>query len=525
MDEESVGSRGARTLYSLTIGKIIGVAITAVTFIAMARLLGPSGYGIYTLALGFSAFIDAVGHFGIGTYFNKHLSEFIAKKDEQGILSALNSGYFILAVIGILLSSVGIALSSVAAVYFFKSSGVHAATLEIASLTILFSMLYGAAYSALVGVGRGKHAAISANVVYSVQLVMGVGLILIGFGVNGAVTGILLGYLVGASMTAYYIIRSLSNYAKLKFYIPSKEEVRGVLRFSLPIAANNLLNSGISNFAIMLLGVYGTAYLLGNYGMATKGLSLMLVFSGTMTTVLLATFSSAVAKTSRDRIGSFYNKALIYSLLATLPPIIYIGIFSKPLVFIFITKQYSLTPLYVSLMALGTAIGLPWLYSSSFMVANGYVKKVLKYAAVSVAVQLAVMLLLIRQFTTIGVIVSIFFVGNIVSDILLAGGISNVLGIKYESRKLVKVAFAGVIAVVFTMLGLLLHSFWLQLIIGAVIFLLIYPFALLFVRILDSIMLNDVMRIVKGLPLLDKFINLEVAYIYALSKFFRIKIS
>jgi O-antigen/teichoic acid export membrane protein len=244
-----------------------------------------------------------------------------------------------------------------------------------------------------------------------------------------------------------------------------------------------------------------------------------------MTTVLLATFSSAVAKTSRDRIGSFYNKALIYSLLATLPPIIYIGIFSKPLVFIFITKQYSLTPLYVSLMALGTAIGLPWLYSSSFMVANGYVKKVLKYAAVSVAVQLAVMLLLIRQFTTIGVIVSIFFVGNIVSDILLAGGIRNVLGIKHESGKLLKVAFAGVIAVVFTMLGLLLHSFWLQLIIGAIIFLLIYPFALLFVRILDSVMLNDVIRIVKGLPLLDKFINLEVAYIYALSKLFRIKIS
>ncbi len=475
--------------------------------------------------MGFSAFIGAVGHFGIGTYFNKHLAEFIAKDDTDGIVSALNSGYFILAAIGIALSAIGIAFSGLAVAHFFKSSGVHALTLEIASLTILFSMLYGAAYSALVGVSRGKHAALAANLVYTVQLIVGVGLILSGFGVDGAVLGILAGYIVGAAMTGYYIVMALSRYVKIRIYIPSKVEIGNVLRFSLPIAANNLLNSGISNFAIMLLGVYATAYLLGNYGMATKGLNLMLVFSGTMTTVLLATFSSAVAKTRRERIGAFYNKALLYSLLATLPPIIYIGILSKPLVFIFITKQYSLTPLYVSLMALGTAIGLPWLYSSSFMVANGYVKKVLKYAAVSVAVQLAVLLLLVQRFTTIGVIIAIFFVGNIVSDFLLAEGIKKVIGIRYETKKLFKVMLTGIVAAAFVSVALLVHNLWVQLLIGAALLLAAYPIALVVVGIVNEAMISDITRISKGLPVLDKFINLEVSYIYALSKFFRVKIS
>ena len=58
---ESLGKRSTRVLSSLFVGRFIATIIAGITFIVVARLLGPSDYGIYTLAVGIYSFIGAVG--------------------------------------------------------------------------------------------------------------------------------------------------------------------------------------------------------------------------------------------------------------------------------------------------------------------------------------------------------------------------------------------------------------------------------------------------------------------------------
>ena len=47
---ESLGKRSTRVLSSLFAGRFIATIIAGIAFIVVARLLGPSDYGIYTLA-------------------------------------------------------------------------------------------------------------------------------------------------------------------------------------------------------------------------------------------------------------------------------------------------------------------------------------------------------------------------------------------------------------------------------------------------------------------------------------------
>ncbi|MDE1856204.1 MAG: hypothetical protein KGH49_03150, partial [Candidatus Micrarchaeota archaeon] len=74
VEEESIGRRATRTFFASVIGKFLALLITTATFIAVARLLGPSSYGIYTVALGYATLIGSVSHFGIASYFDRHIS-------------------------------------------------------------------------------------------------------------------------------------------------------------------------------------------------------------------------------------------------------------------------------------------------------------------------------------------------------------------------------------------------------------------------------------------------------------------
>ena len=59
-DDFGVGNSAVRMLYSLLVGKFLYVVLTALSLILLARLLNPSGYGIYTIAVGFSALLGAL---------------------------------------------------------------------------------------------------------------------------------------------------------------------------------------------------------------------------------------------------------------------------------------------------------------------------------------------------------------------------------------------------------------------------------------------------------------------------------
>ncbi|MGC8710151.1 MAG: oligosaccharide flippase family protein [Candidatus Micrarchaeia archaeon] len=511
-EEESIGRRSVRTLSSLLVGKFGGVLVSALTFIIIARLLGPNDYGIYTLAVGIYAFIGAAGHFGIGTYFNKFIAEYIYKRNSRGVVDVVSYGYSIIIPIAFALSITGILCSGYISSYF-KSITIPVITVIIASSIVFFSMIYGVSYPALVSFGKGKWAIYALLATQLTNLIFSTLFILGGLGFNGALLGMLISYVIGATFSLYFVFKAAAKFGKLRLPKYDAGKIKKVLMFSLPMAANNLLNNGVSSFAVILLGVYGTSFVLGNYGTATRGMNLMQTMYGTVSVVLLPTFAAMIAKRKKGAdLSKALNKVLMYSLIITFPVLVYIGVFAKPLIFILVTSKYSAAPLYLLLMASGLIIGMPALYLSSFLVGNGYVYKVLKYGLISVLLQLISLFVLVPRMLALGNIIALFLIGGIVSDFLFAYSIFRIFRIKVELGRLARIFLANALLAVFLASLLIVRSSIAEVAIGIAVAALIYPVLLVLLGIADEPFISDILKFSAGIRGLDAIVEYITLY-------------
>ncbi|MGC8662646.1 MAG: oligosaccharide flippase family protein [Candidatus Micrarchaeia archaeon] len=507
--KESIGRKSARMLSSLFIGRVVGLLVGVATFIIVARLLGPAYYGIYTLAIGIYSFIGAVGHFGIGTYFNKHIAESVYKGNPKKINEILSSGYYIIFSSAFVLLLIGVFGSGIISSYF-KSQSLLPITVIISSFVLFFSMIYGTVYPALISLGRGKWTAYTILLVQIVNLIGSVSLIKIGLSYNGALLGLMLSYIFGFFMTIYFIGKAMEPFGGFRLVKININNIKKTLSFSFPMAANNLVSNLVNNFAVLLLGLFATSVLLGNYGAATKGLSMLQTFYSTMFVVLLPTFSAIAVKNSK--IQNLFNKTIIYSLILIFPIVLYVGIFAKPLVYILVTNKYNLAPFYLFLISIGVIIGLPSLYISSFMVSKGRVIKVLKYNSISAAIEFLSLVMLVPYLKVVGVIISLFFIGSTSNDILFISGIYKNFNIRFDLKRLLKLIAASILFATLISVSLFFKSYWLEVILGFALSIVLYPILIAILGVVDRQFIKDILRFTKGIPFVEKIASYIVSY-------------
>lgn len=527
-DDFGVGNSAVRMLYSLLVGKFLYVILTALSLVLLARLLDPSGYGIYTIALGFSALLGAAAPFGISTYMSKYLAEAGAKKESLKISKIITDGYLIIVVVAGIFAAMGLLMSRYASIHIFTTSQVPEIDLLVASLSVFFSVIFGISYSALVGLNRGRDASVATVIGALLQLVLGVGLVVLGYGVYGALVGMLAGDAAGFALATYMVYADVKKRFGYAWTGPDFRHITDILRFSLPVATNNLLSSsGVNNFAVLLLGAFATSVVLGNYGIAFRGFNLMLLFYGTVTTVLLPTISKALTKTNDSKKAyEIYNKTMLYSIVVSLPVMIFIGVFSGEIISIFISNSYSSAPLYLTLIAGGVIIDFIGLYAASFFTAGGKVYTIFKYSLVSTFIEVVALVLLVPQFGAMGVIIAVFYIGNIVDDVLFVRGVKKHFGIKPDYKQYIKLLISGiVIAALFEavniaaiFVGYTYLHFASDVVLSALILLLIYPAILVLLRLMDRYVIEDIRRSTRSIPIVEPVANFVLNYMIRLDK-------
>lgn len=507
-----LGGIAAGVVYNLYLGQLFSMVIVGITFIFVTRLLGPALYGIYVFAFGFSSFIDAVGTFGIGSYFSKNIAHFSYAKDYKNIARTLLSGYSVLLPLAILLTLLGFLLSGYAANVLFRSVGISTLTLMLASSTILFIMMQYVSIQALVGFSRADLAAKTNIIVDLVQLFSSVILIHYGFGANGAVSGMLAGYIVGAVMAVGLVYKTSLKYGKTELRIPSKSDMLHAIRFSSPLAAISFLNVSVQNFAILLLGFYVSKATLGNFGAALTGLSFTAIAYNTMSTALLPIFSTANAARKSKAINATYNKILDYSLLLTLPLIIYIAVFAGPGLNLLVTKRYASAPLYLTLVALGTAVNVLGFYMSSMITSRGHTKKLLLGNLVSAISQIVSIVVLVPYIRVIGAIIGLFLVNGIVEDLLFIKISRDLLHARLQYSKILRIYLGNLLLAPPLALLLFLGNPLIELATGIIILLLAYPPIVGLLGVVEREDMGRINRIASGIPVLARPVRALTRY-------------
>jgi O-antigen/teichoic acid export membrane protein len=458
-DAEGLGKRTARVLSAVLIGQALNIVVTAITIILIARLLGPADYGIYIFAFGFATLIDSVGGLGIGSYLNRHLSISVFQRDHQKTLRVLSSGYFLLIVASLLLTVLALSLSGYLSNTLYKGLGIPEITLITSSFIIFFVMVQAVSANALIGLAKGFYSSFSILSGNIVQLFASVLLVIYGFGVEGALAGMLIGYAVSAAIGTFLIFHTIGKRGRVRLFWPTSKELKETAKFSLPIGINNMLNDGMQNFSILFLGFYVTASILGNYGAALRGLAAIILLQNSINHVLLPAFTQARITKRAKELHLTYNKVLGYSLVVILPLLVYTAVFSAPAVYLFLSKGYALAPGYLTLIMIGTMVNTVSLFISSLIVSIGRTTKVLKYYAISAVIQLASLVLLTQSFLVYGSIAAIFIIGNIASIFLFMRGAISVVGVKFDYRKILMIFVSNVMLAIALAALLLLMNY------------------------------------------------------------------
>jgi O-antigen/teichoic acid export membrane protein len=516
--KETLGRRSARTFSVLTLGRMVGLLVAIASVIVIARMLGPSQLGVYTLAFAFYSLLSSASNFGFGVYLTKYLAAYSDNKDSRKFSSALNVGYLSMIGIGIVLTLVGVGASGYAAA-LFGGSGAGPGIFVLAAAAIFFSMLYGTADYALIGLGKNAAAIVMEVGENLVLLAASVLLILMGFSASGAIAGLLVSYIVAGVAGTYFVFRIASREMGFRFGLPKKKEIRDAFRFSLPVAASNIVGSGgaLLGFAPLLLGVFASTAVLGNFQIASKASSAILLLCMTAANAILPTLSIALARGRRGAkvsgIEAVYNKTMLYSMVATVPMIVYLGVFASPLIYVFFSPSFSSAPLYLSLMALGTIIGLLGMYATTLFTAVGKTSRLFYYTAIAMVVQVVALLILTPFWGATGNIFAVFFIGSAVTDILLIRGARTDLKVRTRYEKLSRMfaSNAGLAAVL--ALGLLFQNPILELVYGLAAVLALYPPLLALTGAVGRDDIGLLSESVKGLPALNRAAGPVMGYL------------
>jgi O-antigen/teichoic acid export membrane protein len=336
-----------------------------------------------------------------------------------------------------------------------------------------------------------------------------------GFGALAPLAGLIVGYVAGLLVGLYFV----AGYHNVKFRMPTFESIRKILNFSAPIAVSSIVGSFSSNIALIFVGYFVAAGVIGNIGLVTKTSSLVTIISDSIGVALLPAFSAALANRKlKNNIGELYGYS-VYIAVALMGPILfYVMLFSAPFMHLIFGASYSLAPLYVTIMCAGIFVWLAGSYAYTLLISAGEVKLILKY---SVAVSLTILLLIVVLVPLLGSIAYViltFFGLHLLYDVLLIRKLFSKFKVHFKLKKLYKLVVANAIVSVVAF-----PLYWIfggvsLLVAGVILFLILYPLISTLIGGIDRGDIATIKAISKEIPLVGVILEIIANYANMLAR-------
>jgi len=431
-----LGSKALRSGSFFVSSKVISAVITLLLLVFLARELKPVDYGLYTIVIALYTLLGMGGNFGMGTALRKKLSEKGVSNERKRELVA--NGFAIAWLMSFVIMVVGIAISGFLAVNVYHDPGIYYPII-IAAVCVFLSVLFNLSIATLVGLGSARHSSIG-NMVYAVsQAIFVIALVLLGYGVFGAVLGLAISLLIGFVYAMLMILKTIGIVIPKLAHKASKE----LAKFSIPVVTSNIAVSGTTSLAILLLGVFATSAVVGSYGAAYKLGRFFELMMTSMTFVILPAFSYTLTSESiGNRIGSIYSNSIYYAFVALLPILAYGVATTKPLTRLLFGSAYVGAPLYFAFIAIGTVISLIGSFAGVLIISNGDTKRFMKYQLAVVLLEVVLLAILVPYIKAIGALIAVFAIGPIFMDLLYIKALKSQFSIKIEWKRLSRLALS-----------------------------------------------------------------------------------
>jgi O-antigen/teichoic acid export membrane protein len=359
-----------RNVATLQAGSFSGTVIQAIIGIFIARLLQPELFGIYSLAIGMAGMTSLVLGMGIQEAVSSLLGKAYARKDNVEIENILGFMLKITSLAALIVILISAFLPNIADKLYGNSIiGVYAAIIVIA--TVFSSLFFAIAYSSFQVTGRVKSLGLLILSDQSLRYVLSLIFVLIGFGVQGAVSG----QLAGAIIIFIVSVFLFNNLAKRESIFPSlsrlisiagKVDVKKYFGFTFWVALDRNMGNVYMALPVILTGIYVSASNVSFFKLAFGYMNLVLSLLGSISVLLNVEFPKIQVE-NRDQLYKSFKKISLYSLALSVVLSVGAAIVS-PIAFKVLYGESYLSSIkyifgliaYGSLFGIGVGLGPMW---------------------------------------------------------------------------------------------------------------------------------------------------------------------
>ncbi|MCG2872220.1 MAG: oligosaccharide flippase family protein, partial [Sulfolobales archaeon] len=419
-------SKYAITSYlHILVGTFSAMVLLGLNAIIIARLLGPANYGLYTLSFSIPYFLLGFIDLGMTTAAQRYISEFAAKGKLAGAKKVFQ-----------ITSSYMLTLSSVFTVLFLILSDYIASSilnrpelaiyLRISALIILLETIFRyISYNQLLALGKSHVSSFIDFLHALLRFILAPLLIILGFGIAGAIFGALAGYAVAGIVGFTYLL-----YIFRGIKAEGDISLKSIFSYNIPFTILGVIGLISGEVQYILLSRLVTASDIGNLVAANNLTNIIAIFTTPLAQTTLPTFSRITDESQYAEAVMKYSK---YALLITLGAQGMLFSVSFPLVYLLYGEKYSLAPYLLQLSLILSIL-------TSFLSLYGrntifYIKRIYKIPIVENIINISVFIpltyFLLLRFGIVGMIFS-SWASSIVSTIYEDIQLSKLIGLKLK---------------------------------------------------------------------------------------------
>ncbi|MDG6928500.1 MAG: oligosaccharide flippase family protein [Nitrososphaerota archaeon] len=410
----------ARGAYQVFVSNVAATFILAVSTIVLGRLLGPSGLGLYSLALVIPAYAYVGMQLGIPTAATRFAARYAAAGDRERAASFVYGMLVFQLVVSVAFVLVLVPLSPVIASDVFHRPELGAA-ITLALIALVGQSAFYSAVSGLQGLGAmGRFAKLQVLQAGS-RLVFQVGFLLAGLSVLGAVAGHTVGFVLSGG-ASFALVAVMCRRIVPKDMLPN---VKTALRYGMPIYLSSMVGGLIVPFQNTLLANYASNAEIGGLSAAANITVIISLLVFPIQTVLFPAFSSF---DDRRKLLDFYRLTVKYAGLFVVPAVCLVIALASPIAAAVYGRAYAFTGVFLVILAVPSIlVGIGSLSMGNLLNGVGETKKTSVAGVIGSAGSLVTLPALVAYFGVYGAAVGVAM-GGLLSFAVAWRMVSSVLG-------------------------------------------------------------------------------------------------
>ncbi len=345
-----MGKSSATGSFHLLLGVVGSTVIMAVGTIVLNMLLPASDVGLYGVAMIPAAMINFFRDWGINSALTKEIASLRITGQNDKIHDVIVSGIVFEVISGALLSFVCFAIAMPLAMLVSPADASPqiitdlSIYIQIMSLSVFAGAISAAAAGIFVGYERMKLNSLCQVLQAIVKTALGPLLIVLGFGLLGAVTAAMISLVIGGAISIlimyYALFRPIQGYKTGKLNI--KKTLKPMLGFGLPLTISTITIGVVPQVVALFMTTYANlgdfnagnsvGFMMGNYFVAANFAVLLTFVSFPVATALFPVFSKMNPEKEPELIKKVFVSSVKYTAFLLVPATLMLITLAVPLV-------------------------------------------------------------------------------------------------------------------------------------------------------------------------------------------------